>query len=250
MLALSAPAQATIVLVKTSLGDFEVNLLDNETPATVTNFLTYVNEESYSNSVIHRSVPGFIVQGGGFFWDSEQGDSGEIETIVRLDPVVNEPKFSNVRGTVAMAKQSNDANSATNQWFVNVADNSANLDNQNGGFTVFGVVSDEGMEILDAINALDRYNLGGAFTEAPLHTTPGDGEFVTNDHLVMVESITVTNNNVDTEPTLPALAEEETPVEPEPTDPEGGSSSSSGSTGILSLLVLLTAGFTRRFLNK
>lgn len=255
VLALSAPAQATIVLVKTSLGDFEVNLLDNETPETVANFLTYVNDESYSSSVIHRSVPGFIVQGGGFIWDAEQGDSGEIDSITRLEPVVNEPKFSNVRGTVAMAKQSGDADSATNQWFVNVADNSENLDNQNGGFTVFGVVSVEGMEILDAINELDRYNLGGAFNETPLRATPGEGEFVTDQHLVMVESVTVTNVNVDTEPTLPPLAEE-APVDPEPepevpTDPEDDNDSSSGgSTGLLSLFALLTVGFTRRLVNK
>ncbi len=73
--------------------------------------------------------------------------------------VTNEPELSNVRGTIAMAKLGTDPNSATNQWFISLADNSANLDVQNDGFTVFGIVMDNGMDIVDVIVALGRFDL-------------------------------------------------------------------------------------------
>ena len=137
MAALFSPAvNATIVQFQTVLGPFEVNLYDQSTPATVANFLAYVNAGAYDNVVVHRVVGGFVVQGGGFTYEGTE----TFADVVRNTPVVNEPKFSNVRGTIAMAKLSGDANSATNQWFINLGDNSANLDVQNGGFTVFGQV--------------------------------------------------------------------------------------------------------------
>lgn len=78
----------------------------------------------------------------------------------------NEPGLSNVRGTVAMAKLAGQPNSATTQWFVNVGDNLA-LDGDNGGFTVFGDVI-TGMRVVDAINALQRVNIGSPLTELPV----------------------------------------------------------------------------------
>ncbi|TLU64596.1 peptidylprolyl isomerase [Thalassotalea litorea] len=193
--ALIANAQATVVHFKTNVGDFDVNLFDSSTPETVENFLSYVEAGSFDNTIIHRSVTDFVAQGGGFNYFSEDNT---VDAVPAFDPVINEPIFSNVRGTIAMAKLGGDPNSATNQWFVNMGDNSANLDLQNGGFTVFGIVMGDGMEVIDAINALDRYNLGGAFDSAPLISVPEDGGEITNEHLVIVESITVTDNNVDT----------------------------------------------------
>lgn len=227
------PVNATIVLFETSQGDFEVNLLDNHTPETVANFLAYVEAESYSNSVIHRSMPSFIVQGGGFTYNIE---AEQIDEITSLPKVVNEPVFSNVRGTIAMAKQANDENSATNQWFFSVANNAGNLDNQNGGFTVFGVVTAEGMEIVDAINALTTYNLGGAFTDTPLQTEPTEGSPITDEHLVIIEAISVINSNKDTQPTLPPVTTAE----------KKDSDSSGGSNNMFFILLLLTINILRR----
>ncbi|WP_394173759.1 peptidylprolyl isomerase [Thalassotalea litorea] len=193
--ALIANAQATVVHFKTNMGDFDVNLFDSSTPETVENFLDYVEAGSFNSTVIHRSVLDFVAQGGGYNYFAEDNT---VDVVTAFDPVINEPVFSNVRGTIAMAKLGGDPDSATSQWFINLSDNSANLDLQNGGFTVFGVVMADGMEIVDAINDLDRYNLGGSFDSAPLISVPAEGEEITNDHLVIVESITVTDNNVDT----------------------------------------------------
>jgi cyclophilin family peptidyl-prolyl cis-trans isomerase len=154
---------ATIVRFETPLGSFDVELFDDVTPLTVVNFLNYVNDGDYENSFIHRKINGFIVQGGGFTFEN-----GVLGNVPEDAPVINEFNLSNVRGTIAMAKIRDDPNSATSGWFVNLADNSANLDGQNGGFTVFGRVLDDGMDVVDAIAALPNWNLGGALTQTPL----------------------------------------------------------------------------------
>ena len=134
----------------TNLGDIDVALLNTAAPNTVANFLMYVSQGSYNNSVIHRSVPGFIFQGGGF-----QLQNGSLVAIPQGSPVVNEFSVSNTRGTLAMAKLGSDPNSATNQWFFNEGNNAANLDNQNGGFTVFGrIISAAGLAVMDQIAAV------------------------------------------------------------------------------------------------
>lgn len=156
----------SVVRVSSNLGEFDVGLHDSRTPKTVANFLAYVSRGDYSNTIIHRSVPGFIIQGGGFSLNGTM-----IDDIPQRPPVVNEPGISNLRGTVAMAKLGGNPNSATNQWFINLANNSQNLDKQNGGFTVFGRVLGNGMSVADAISKLKRYNvqdLGSAFGEMPL----------------------------------------------------------------------------------
>ncbi|MFN9176466.1 MAG: peptidylprolyl isomerase [Synechocystis sp.] len=146
-------------------------------PLTVQNFQNYVNSNSYTNSFIHRSIPNFIVQGGGYTYNN-----GTLTTIPSNAPVQNEYSAvrSNTRGTIAMAKLGNDPNSATNQWFFNLADNSANLNNQNGGFTVFGqaqTASD--LATIDAIAAVQVYNAGGPFTNLPLtQAAISDSNFV------------------------------------------------------------------------
>ncbi|WNC68767.1 peptidylprolyl isomerase [Thalassotalea nanhaiensis] len=242
ILALSAPAKATVVLIKTNMGDIEVNLLDEHTPKTVSNFIQYIEAGTYQNTIIHRSVPNFVIQGGGFQYNLE---TDTVETASTFDPVVNEPVFSNVAGTIAMAKQAGDEDSATNQWFFNVVDNSSPLDKDNGGYTVFGVVTGNGLEIIDAINKLDRYQLGGAFDSAPLISLPPEDEIITNEHLVVVESITITDPNQDTQPELPPLLDNTDPA-PMPTPPEDNDSSGGGSSSFLIIGALFIARLFRR----
>ena len=165
----SNPAVHAITMARftTPEGTFDVLLYDKQTPLTVANFLNYVRRGDYANTFFHRSVPGFVLQGGGF-----QLEGSMIYSIAAAAPVPNEPVFSNLRGTIAMAKLGSDPNSATCQWFFNLADNSANLDFQNGGFTVFGRVLGNGTAALDLLAGVPIYDassqLGPAFGQLPL----------------------------------------------------------------------------------
>lgn len=143
----------TVVQFNTALGSFQVEMFD-DTPITTQNFLNYAQRGAYDETIVHRSAylnatTPFVVQGGG----------NNINGPIPQDaPIANEYRHSNVRGTIAMAKRGGDPHSATNQWFFNMGDNSANLDNQNGGFTVFGRVMGSGMQIVDALAAVPRFN--------------------------------------------------------------------------------------------
>lgn len=183
-----AAAQSSIVRIQTVLGNIDVVLYDDEAPLTVANFLRYASSGAYSSSFIHRSMPGFVIQGGGYICTSTTCGQ-KIPTGL---PVVNEfsTSRSNLRGTIAMAKVSGDPNSATSEWFINLADNSANLDNQNGGFTVFGKVIGDGMAIVDAIAKLQVISAGGVFTNLPLVSVPSTGS-ITQANLAMVQSISI-----------------------------------------------------------
>ena len=195
-------AAATIVEVQTDLGNFEINLYDNATPATVTNFLNYVNNGGFTDSIIHRSATGFVIQGGGF----TVGATLPPTAIPANPAVVNEPEFSNVRGTISMAKLSGDPDSATSQWFINLVDNSAGLDGQNGGFAVFGEVTGNGMDVVDAIAALPTFDfsgpLGAAFGEFPLQnytaTDFNNNVPIDSTNPVSVSAVVVTDTTVDT----------------------------------------------------
>ena len=113
----------------------------------------YIERGDYADTIVHRVVPGdpgpeddFVIQAGGF-----AGNGITFAPIETQAPIANEPCISNVAGTIAMAKLGNDPDSATSQWFVNLNDNSANLDNQNEGFTAFGQVLDDGLAVATAI---------------------------------------------------------------------------------------------------
>ena len=146
---------ASIIRLQTVLGVIDIQLYDEAAPKTVENFYIYLNNNAYNRSVFHRSVPGFIIQGGGYVWNQT---TNEANVIAKLPPVNNEfsAARSNVRGTIAMAKLPDKPNSATSEWFINLADNSANLNKQNDGFTVFGQVIGNGMQVADAIASLPR----------------------------------------------------------------------------------------------
>ena len=163
------------VRVSTTQGNMDFILFDTATPATVTNFMNYVNAGKYTDVVFHRSIAGFVIQGGGF---KGTGAGSNFNSVVTNPTVVNEPGIANVDGTISMAKLGGDPNSATSQFFVSLGDNRANLDYQNGGFTVFGRVAGNGMTVAEAISNLpdDTYDLflngsatGTPFTNFPLN---------------------------------------------------------------------------------
>jgi cyclophilin family peptidyl-prolyl cis-trans isomerase len=177
-------SQSQVVQFDTVMGRFNVELLANDAPLTVANFLRYVNRGAYNNSFIHRSVPGFVIQGGGYTF------AGTSATEIQKDPpVANEFRVPNTRGTLAMAKVDNNPNSATSEWFVNLADNRANLDSQNGGFTVFARVIGSGMSVVDAIASLQRINAGGQFSELPVRNYVGGDP--NGSHLIFITSAAV-----------------------------------------------------------
>ncbi|MSV27329.1 MAG: hypothetical protein EXQ52_01075 [Bryobacterales bacterium] len=182
-------ATAPTVRFRTVLGDIDVTLLPGSAPRTVANFLNYMNRGAFNNSIIHRSVPGFIFQGGGFQYLNQTASE------IRADPPVrNEYAVSNTRGTIAMAKLGTSADSATSQWFFNLSNNNAsNLNNQNGGFTVFGRVANAaGLTVMDRIATVPIPN-------PPIFASPFDamplinytrGAPVGEQNLVMVLTVT------------------------------------------------------------
>jgi len=138
------------------------------TKKTVKNFLKYAKKGLYDNSIFHRSVPGFVLQGGGFTApDRSAEEGGSIDPINSFKAIKNEPGNLNSRGTLAMAKLGGDPNSATSQWFFNLEEN-VPLDTQNGGFTVFANVLGQGMNVVDQLASAEVFNFGGVFSELPL----------------------------------------------------------------------------------
>lgn len=164
------------VTLHTNFGEIEMELLESEAPGTVNNFMNYIEDGDYTNSILHRLVPSFVLQGGGFRVTDPQicdfdcavdeVNPAAFSTVPTDPPIQNEFGVSNTRGTVAMAKLGGDPDSATNQFFFNLQDNAANLDNQNGGFTVFARVNN--MTVVDQIALLPQVNLAGIFPPGPL----------------------------------------------------------------------------------
>ena len=173
----------------TNLGNIDVVLTPGNAPMTVANFINYVNTGAYTNSIIHRSVPGFVIQGGGY-----QYQNGNVVTTPTNPPVVNEFNVSNTTGTIAMAKLSGDPNSATSQWFFNLADNGTNsdaLDTTDGGYTVFGNVTSATLKVMNSIANLPIFDCSGDGGICPLSTTNSAFNTLplTNSNYVLVTSI-------------------------------------------------------------
>jgi peptidyl-prolyl cis-trans isomerase B (cyclophilin B) len=136
-----------MIEIKTSLGDIILSLDKDTTPKTVENFLTYVRDGFYTDTIFHRVIKGFMIQGGGL--------DEQMQTKSAPHKVVNEAKLAkpNKRGTIAMARTS-DPHSASAQFFINLVDNTfLNFTGENPsgfGYCVFGEVT-EGMDVVDAI---------------------------------------------------------------------------------------------------
>ncbi|NOY17310.1 MAG: choice-of-anchor D domain-containing protein [Gammaproteobacteria bacterium] len=219
-LLLTSPiVQATIVQMEFTIGaapaqSVYVEMFDTETSTrtaasvTVANFLNYIDDgrgtRRYDGSIVNRSIPGFIIQGGKIQFDSSLGDdfgtTSATSAIKKSLAIINEfdSSRSNVRGTIAMAKTPGNPNSATSEWFFNLVDNSSfpqpdgsdvGLDFQNSGFTVFGQVLANGMAVIDAIAALPALPLPG-LPNLPLSDYVV-GDAVKASNLVMLTAVTV-----------------------------------------------------------
>ncbi|RKG31271.1 peptidyl-prolyl cis-trans isomerase [Acinetobacter guerrae] len=143
----------TLVEMKTSMGNIEIELFNDQAPISTKNFETYIKSNFYTGTIFHRVIPGFMIQGGGM-------DTNLKEKATR-PAIKNEASngLKNTRGTLAMARTSN-PNSATSQFFINVADNdSLNASPVDAGYAVFGKVT-KGMDVVDKIVKLPTTTIG------------------------------------------------------------------------------------------
>ena len=173
----AAAADNPTVVIHTSKGDIQLELFAEQAPKTVENFLAYARNGFYDDTIFHRVIRHFRIQGCGFTADMEKKPTGE--------PIANEADngLSNKRGTIAMAC-TNDPHSATAQFFINVQDN-MNLDHTGQassaawGYAVFGRVT-EGMEVVDDIRFVQTHRVG-PYSDVPVEP-------------VVIESVEVLEN--------------------------------------------------------
>ena len=204
----SDPDVTDAVRFATDLGNLDIALLGGQKPITVANFLRYVDEGRYfkpdpnlnnqlAPSFVHRVYPGFIIEGGQ--WLSTVAPDGHLQPTALgvLAPIQNEAGISNKRGTIAMDQVGSDQNSATSEWFINLADNAGaphNLDIRDcastpngqvcrGPYTVFGRIGNNTMSVADDIAAVPWYNFSGAhpsFEHLPLRDYMGGAVILNN----------------------------------------------------------------------
>lgn len=146
-------AKSNVVVIETSMGTIEVELNPEKAPKTVANFLKYVDDGFYDGLTMHRTIPSFMIQGGGY-------DEKMIEKKGR-PAIVNESTngLSNLRGTLVMARAAA-SDSATSQFFINTKDNlQLDFTERNPGYCVFGKVT-KGLDVVDKIAAVETGNVG------------------------------------------------------------------------------------------
>ena len=208
----AAASYRTIVEFQTNItaagtpgtGVIRLELFDDKTPLSVQNFLTYVtntiadnanNPNDYDGTFFHRLASGFVLQGGGYNGPVTQGSLGShVGNPFQVHNEFNDAdaELNPVAGTLAMAKVGTNngggPHSATSEFFINYADNSSILDTQNGGFTVFGKVT-QGMDIVNAMAGLRQFttnNLTGSVGSEGIPTTAGSGTVATASQLIKI----------------------------------------------------------------
>ncbi|MCA9037564.1 MAG: peptidylprolyl isomerase [Planctomycetaceae bacterium] len=183
-------AVGTVVRFTSSQGTFDIELLDDDAGETVDNFLAYANANAWDNLIVHRSVSNFIIQGGEY----TSNGGGDLSLVNSNPSITNQfnAANSNLRGTLSMALIPGNADSGTNQWFINVKDNAA-LDGDL--HTVFGRVIGDGMAVVDAINALGTFNLGDIYDDIALTEVPLTSFNPTNQSLSGTVALT-TNSDI------------------------------------------------------
>lgn len=181
-----------IVTVDSNFGNFQLELFPADAPQTVANFLSYVTSGKYNDAVVSRSVPQFVVQTGGITSASTTYTSNsQFVPVPQNAAIPLEYKLPNTAGTIAMARSSS-ANSATDEWFINVVDNTTNLGPGGvdpNGYAVFGKVLGNGMSIVDAINALSTKNEGSVQTSSTSSTDLSNLPLGPNNELVRISSM-------------------------------------------------------------
>jgi peptidyl-prolyl cis-trans isomerase A (cyclophilin A) len=149
-----------VVVLKTSMGEIDIQVDPQNAPISSANFLAYVKDGFYNGTIFHRIIPGFVVQGGGFTADMTQKPTKA--------PIKNEATngLHNLRGTISMAR-TNDPDSATSQFFLNLVDNSGKLDPDAapGGYAVFGKIT-KGLDVLDKMATVPTTTVG-MFQDVP-----------------------------------------------------------------------------------
>jgi len=153
-------ADAPVVILKTSLGEIDIELDPKNAPISTANFLAYVDKKFYDGTIFHRIIPGFVVQGGGFTPDMTQKET--------QPPIKNEASngLKNLRGTISMAR-TNDPDSATSQFFLNLVDNAALDPNpESAGYAVFGKIT-KGLDVIDKM-AQVQTTTKGPFENVPV----------------------------------------------------------------------------------
>jgi peptidyl-prolyl cis-trans isomerase A (cyclophilin A) len=160
-----------VVIMSTSMGDIKIELYPDKAPETVKNFLAYASDKFYDNTIFHRVIPGFMVQGGGFTQDMQQKPT--------KSPIKNEADNSlkNDAGTIAMAR-TNVVDSATSQFFINLVNNDfLNRGTRDFGYAVFGKVV-EGMDIVRKIGGVKTGSKG------PFQDVPAEPVIIKSVHMV------------------------------------------------------------------
>lgn len=181
-----------LVIFNTNFGDIAIELFADQAPNTVAAFLDYVDDDDYINSIVHRSIANFVIQGGGFTTSSVTFDPNTtvISAVPTDPPILNEGNTvgsrSNVRGTISTAQQGGNINTFTSQWFINLVDN---LGLDAVPHVVFGNVLD--MTVVDQISAIQTFDItaetgNGALTDTPLTDTPASAA----GDLVVVQGVT------------------------------------------------------------
>lgn len=144
------------LLMKTNIGEIKLELYPDKAPVTVENFVSYVKDNFFNGLIFHRVINGFMIQGGGF---DENLRQKETKTPIKIE---SDNGLKNDRGTIAMAR-TNDPNSATSQFFINLVDNNflnfRSPDVAGYGYAVFGKVTD-GMDVVDKIATVPTGSFG------------------------------------------------------------------------------------------
>jgi cyclophilin family peptidyl-prolyl cis-trans isomerase len=172
----------------------DINLFGGtQLQTTVNNFLSYVNNASasgsYNGSIFDRLVSGFVLQGGAFQFNSS---THTFPAITAQAAIASQPDVSNTIGTIAMALSGGSANTATDAFFFNLADNSSNLDLQSGGFTVFGQVMENGLQTLKTLGALNTYSGSGQPGAGPFPVGPSANTTNFPNNLTSADVVTLT----------------------------------------------------------